>query len=71
MAHHGGHGYPKTKQIKERLQREAAERQTAYDTLSLKQKLEKLPPEPLCARQRTKLLVAISAQETKNQEKKK
>lgn len=41
---------------------EATERQTEYDKLSLQQKLERLPPEPLCAKQRTRLLTMIEKQ---------
>lgn len=41
---------------------EATQRQTEYDKLSLQQKLDRLPPEPLCAKQRTRLLALIEKQ---------
>ena len=44
---------------------EAKERQEAYDKLSLEEKLAKLPPEPLCAKQRAKLLSKIEKRNQK------
>jgi len=41
---------------------EAVERQTEYDKLSLQQKLDRLPPEPLCKKQRTRLLTLMEKQ---------
>ena len=41
---------------------EATQRQTEYDKLSLQQKLDRLPPEPLCKKQRTRLLALIEKQ---------
>jgi hypothetical protein len=41
------------------------ERQEAYDKLSLEEKLAKLPPEPLCAKQRAKLLAKIEKRDRK------
>jgi hypothetical protein len=41
---------------------EAVQRQTEYDKLSLQEKLDRLPPEPLCAKQRTRLLAKIEKQ---------
>jgi hypothetical protein len=38
---------------------EAIERQAEYDKLSLQEKLDRLPPEPLCTKQRTRLLGLI------------
>lgn len=51
-------GLPKTKQIRERLRKEAEERQAEYDKLSLQQKLERLPAAPAAARQRARLLAS-------------
>lgn len=48
-------GMPKTRVIRERLRKEAQQRQEEYDTLSLEQKLDKLPPAPAAAKQRAKL----------------
>ena len=57
---------PVTRQIKERLRKDAAERQTVYDALSIQEKLAKLPAAPACKRQREKLekLLPQSAAET-------
>lgn len=41
MSHHGGHGYPKTKAIRERKRKEAEERQKLYDALSTQEKMER------------------------------
>ena len=51
-------GLPKTKQIRERLRKEAEERQAEYDKLSLHEKLERLPAAPAAARQRARLLAS-------------
>jgi hypothetical protein len=48
---------------------EAKERQDAYDLLTLEQKLEKLPPSPLCDKQRAKLLAKIDKRDRKPQPK--
>lgn len=53
---------PITKAIQERRRKEAEERQTAYDTLSTQQKLDRLPPEPLCKKQRAKLLARLAVE---------
>jgi hypothetical protein len=59
MSHHGTHGYPITKQIKARKRKEAEARQAEYDQLTIQQKLDKLPPEPHCQKQRAKLLALL------------
>jgi hypothetical protein len=41
---------------------EAVERQTEYDKLTLQQKLERLPPEPLCKKQRARLQAQLDKQ---------
>jgi len=38
----------------------ALERQAEYDKLTLQQKLDRLPPEPLCKKQRTRLLALLA-----------
>lgn len=48
-------GLPKTRYIRERLRKEAEERQAEYDKLSVQEKLDRLPPEPACKRQRDRL----------------
>jgi len=47
---------------------EAEERQTAYDGLTIQQKLDRLPPELYCAKQRGKLLSQLESQATKKEE---
>lgn len=53
-------GLPKTRQIRERLRKEAAERQVEYDKLTLQQKLDRLPPAPQADRQRAKLTALLT-----------
>lgn len=43
----------------------ALERQADYDKLTLQQKLERLPPEPHCQKQRAKLLAMLEKQQKK------
>lgn len=53
-------GYPITRQIRETRKKLADERQAEYDKLSLKEKLERLPPEPAAERQRARLLSLLN-----------
>lgn len=64
-------GYSVTSQIRERRRKAAAARQTAYDALTLDQKLERLPPEPAAKRQRARLLHLKQQLAVKKNEKKK
>lgn len=59
-------GMPVTRQMKESRRKQAAERQAAYDALTIEQKLAKLPPAPGAKRQRAKLEAALSAVKTNN-----
>ena len=45
-----------TRQIREERRKRAEQRQSEYDKLSVKEKLAKLPPEPMAKRQRDKLM---------------
>lgn len=45
-----------TKRIREFRREQAEKRQAEYDKLTVQQKLDRLPAEPACKRQRTKLL---------------
>ena len=58
MAHKGGHGFPKTKQIKYELRKIADEAKAEYDKLSLEEKLKRLPAGG-AKRQRARLLALI------------
>lgn len=49
-------GLTKTKQIRDRLRKEAEQRQEQYNLLSLQQKIDRLPPEPHATKQRARLL---------------
>lgn len=51
-------GMPKTKEIRKTLRKQADDRKTEYDKLTLQQKLDKLP-EGHCERQRQRLLKAL------------
>lgn len=53
-------GMPVTRQIRETRRNLANERQAEYDKLSLKQKLDRLPPEPFAAKQRARLLALLN-----------
>jgi len=53
-------GLPVTKQIRELRRKFAEERQAEYDKLSIKEKLERLPPEPGAKKQRAKLLAQLN-----------
>lgn len=53
-------GHPVTVAIKLFRRKNAEERQAEYDKLSLKEKLERLPPEPGAVRQRARLLALMS-----------
>lgn len=52
-------GFPVTQTMRAERRKRAEERQAEYDKLSLQEKLDRLPPEPACKRQRAKLLKAI------------
>lgn len=45
MSHHGGHGYPCTKQIRSERRVVAGELQAEYDKLTTQQKIDRLPKE--------------------------
>jgi hypothetical protein len=66
VAHHGGHGYPRTRQLMELRRKEAEERQLLYDQLTTQEKLDQLPPEPHCAKQRKKLLARLAEEQGKS-----
>lgn len=55
-------GMPVTEAVRERRRNAALKRQAEYDKLSLQEKLQRLPPEPHCAKQRNKLLLLVEAQ---------
>ena len=61
-------GYPVTKQLQEFRRKAAEERQAEYDKLTLQQKLERLPPEPHCAKQRAKLMAQLEAKQQPNKQ---
>jgi hypothetical protein len=50
---------PVTRQIRETRRNLANERQAEYDKLSLKEKIDRLPPEPFAAKQRARLLALL------------
>lgn len=52
-------GFPVTQAMRMERRKRAEERQAEYDKLSLQEKLDRLPPEPACKKQRAKLLSAI------------
>lgn len=54
-------GMPKTRVIRERLKKEAEQRQEEYNALTLEQKLAKLPASPAAARQRAKLEAMLNS----------
>jgi len=49
-------GYPVTRQVRESRRKQAEERQAEYSSLTLQQKIERLPPEPGAKKQRARLL---------------
>lgn len=49
-------GYPVTRQMRESRRKQAEERQIEYASLTLNQKIERLPPEPGAKKQRARLL---------------
>lgn len=53
-------GLPITREIRAMRRRFADERQAEYDKLSLKEKLERLPPEPGAAKQRARLTALLN-----------
>lgn len=55
---------PVTKQMRESRRMQAESRQAEYDKLSTQEKLDRLPPSPMCKRQRDKLLAKLE-KETK------
>ena len=67
MSHHGTHGYPVTKQMRLERRKRAEEAQKEYDTKypTLQAKLASLPPEPACARQRSRLIKQIESEKVK------
>lgn len=68
-------GMPKTRAVRQRLRKEAEQRQAEYDGLSVEQKLAKLPPAPSAQRQRARLEAQLnksnsdSGQEPKSESK--
>lgn len=53
-------GMPVTRQVRETRRNLANERQAEYDKLTLKQKIDRLPPEPAAKRQRERLLALLN-----------
>lgn len=49
-------GYPVTVRVRAERRKQAELRQVEYNKLSLKERLDRLPPEPQAGRQRLKLL---------------
>lgn len=49
-------GYPVTVRVRAERRKQAELRQVEYNKLSLKERLDRLPPEPQASRQRLKLL---------------
>ena len=56
---------PVTKQIRSERRAQAEARQKEYDKLTLQQKIDRLPPKPFAAKQRTKLMGLLSGQKEK------
>lgn len=57
-------GYKRTQRVIENRRKEAEDRQALYDKLTLKEKLERLPPEPQAKKVRAKLLAQASKPNT-------
>jgi hypothetical protein len=58
-------GLPVTKQIREERRKRAEEMQKEYDTLTVEQKLAKLPPPPAATKQRNRLVALMNKTSSK------